>query len=222
MAKPKLKASPFVKWAGGKGQLLVQLQPYFPDTFQRYIEPFLGGGALFFHLQPKRAVLGDSNPELMEAYQVVRDQVEELMADLHRHASRTLDKEYYYQLRAVDPARLDPVARTARFIYLNKTCYNGLYRVNRRGRFNVPFGSYKRAPALYDAETLRNASLLLQGTDLRHTDFQEVMAAGRPGRLHLPGPSLRPPLGHGQLHRLHRGPLRAGGAGATGRGHPGG
>lgn len=182
----RLKAAPFVKWAGGKGQLLSQLQPLLPKDYQRYIEPFLGGGAVFFHLQPPSALLGDSNEELLQAFEVVRDQAEELMADLDAHqrglgVSLEERKEYYYRLRAVDPDTLTAVQRASRFICLNKTGYNGLYRVNRRGQFNVPFGRYKRAPRLYDPENLRNASLLLRRADLRCADFEATMAEAGPG-----------------------------------------
>lgn len=176
-----IQARPFVKWAGGKDRLLNQLQPYFPQSFERYIEPFLGGGAVFYFLRPARAILGDSNPELIEAYQVVRDQLEALMALLDQHAPYVRDRAYYYRLRATDPTRLSPVQRAARFIYLNRTCYNGLYRVNRRGQFNVPFGRYSRPPTLYDPENLRQVSALLQGADLRCTDFEETMAMAGPG-----------------------------------------
>ena len=172
---------PFVKWAGGKGQLLPHLQPFLPARFSRYVEPFLGGGAVFFHLKPERALLGDSNPELMEAFHVVQEDVQALIAALDRHAPHVLDRDYYYELRSAAPN--DPVARAARFIYLNKTCYNGLYRVNRQGAFNVPFGRYKRPPGLYDAENLLAASRLLQDADLHQQDFAETMASAGEGDL---------------------------------------
>lgn len=181
VATPVLEARPFVKWAGGKGQLLPYLQPYVPRSFRRYVEPFLGGGAVFFHLRPGKALLGDSTPELMEAYRVVKEEVEALMAALDRHAPHVLDSEYYYQLRAEHPTSV--VERAARFIYLNKTCYNGLYRVNRQGQFNVPFGRYKRPPSLYDAKNLRAVSELLSEAELRCVDFTETMAAAGPGDL---------------------------------------
>lgn len=173
-------ARPFVKWAGGKGQLLGPLEGFWPPGCQerRYIEPFLGGGAVYFHLAPAQALLGDANPDLLETWQVVRDQVEALIESLERHL---WDETYYYQLRAVDPAGLTPVDRASRFIYLNKTCYNGLYRVNRRGQFNVPFGRYKTKPQIYDADNLRAASALLRSAELRLADFDATMAKAGAG-----------------------------------------
>ncbi|MGD8625679.1 MAG: DNA adenine methylase, partial [Anaerolineae bacterium] len=134
-----MKASPFVKWAGGKGQLLSQFEPYFPARFAGYVEPFLGGGAVFFHLYNrgrlagKKVVLLDRLEELINCYRVVRDRPEALIAELRRHEPHKLDEDYYYRLRAWDRqpdyARRGPVARAARFIFMNRTCYNGLYRV---------------------------------------------------------------------------------------------
>lgn len=175
---PRLRAHPFIKWAGGKGQLLPQLQAFFPVRYNRYLEPFLGGGAIFFHLQPPRALLSDSNPELMGAYEVVRGDVETLIADLDQHVWA---HDYYYELRAKDPAQLTPVARASRFIYLNKTGYNGLYRVNRQGQFNVPFGRHPREPSLYDRENLLAVSALLQRAELRCCDFADAMGEAGPG-----------------------------------------
>jgi len=177
---PRLKASPFVKWAGGKSQLLAHLQPLFPSKYRRFFEPFLGGGAVFFSLQPEQAVLGDANRDLVETYLVVRDRVEDLIADLQRHE---WSKDYYYALRAVATLSLDPVQRASRFIFLNKTGYNGLYRVNRQGQFNVPFGRYKHAPRVYDPEILRNDSVLLQraAKQVRCQDFEAAMAEAGTG-----------------------------------------
>src|SRR5712692_10950432 len=117
-AEGRLAASPFVKWAGGKGQLLSQLEPFFPPpgSYRRYFEPFLGGGAVFFHLQPPRAVLSDLNDELINAYEVIKTTIDELMESLDRHPST---EDHYYQVRSVDPNELDLVARASRFIYLN-------------------------------------------------------------------------------------------------------
>jgi len=167
-----------VKWAGGKSQLLAALEHHWPRRFERYFEPFLGGGAVYFHLAPGHALLTDANTELIETWTVVRDQVEELIESLERHI---WDEGYYYALRAADASALSPVDRASRFIYLNKTCYNGLYRVNRSGQFNVPFGRYKKAPSIYDAENLRAASVLLQAAELRVADFQATMAEAGPG-----------------------------------------
>ncbi len=189
---PRLRASPFVKWAGGKSQLLAHLQPLFPRKYRRFFEPFLGGGAVFFFLQPEQAagpegaVLGDANRDLVETYHVVRDRVEDLIADLQRHQ---WSKEYYYALRAVETETLSPVERASRFIFLNKTGYNGLYRVNRQGQFNVPFGRYKQAPRVCDPEILRNDSLLLQRAEVRCQDFEAAMAeAGRGDFVYLDPP----------------------------------
>lgn len=172
---------PFIKWAGGKRDLIAQYQPYFPrrDRIQRYFEPFLGGGAIFFALQVHPAFLFDTNPWLIETYQVVRDQVEKLIVALQHHQN---DKEYYYTIRAQDPHELSSVARAARFIYLNRTCYNGLYRVNSRGQFNVPFGRYKN-PIICDTKNLRAASEVLQGTQLEIADFEKAATLAGPGDL---------------------------------------
>lgn len=172
------RARPFVKWAGGKSQLLAALEHHWPATFGRYVEPFLGGGAVFFHLAPEEALLSDANAELIETWTVVRDQVDALIASLERHI---WDESYFYELRAADATVLTPVERASRFIYLNKTCYNGLYRVNRSGQFNVPFGRYKKAPSIYDAENLCAASALLQSADLRVADFEVTMAEAGAG-----------------------------------------
>src|SRR5688500_8386741 len=115
-------ASPFLKWAGGKARLLREVGRVLPTGFQRYIEPFVGGGAPFFHIRPRLAVLGDANWELMETYRVVRDDVARLMAELDTHV---WNADYYYELRASDPSSLPPLKVASRFIFLNKTCYNG-------------------------------------------------------------------------------------------------
>ena len=162
-------ASPFLKWAGGKTQLLPALLKNIPTQFGTYIEPFVGGGALFFELQPAKAILADSNPELINCYIVVRDNVEDLVTVLSAYP---YSEEFYYKLRAEVPG--DAILRAARIIYLNRTCYNGLYRVNKRGQFNVPFGSYKN-PIICDAERLRAASYTLTNTELFCADYQETL-----------------------------------------------
>lgn len=171
------KARPFLKWAGGKGQLLDSFSPYFPADFGTYFEPFLGSGAVFFHLRPPRAVLSDAVEGLIETYAVVRDNPDELIASLKSHRN---EKTYYYQVRALDPEKLAPIERASRFIYLNRTCYNGLYRVNREGKFNVPFGKYKN-PRICDEEGLRAVSEALRGAELKVGDFEEVLEQARSG-----------------------------------------
>lgn len=196
-----MKASPFVKWAGGKGQLLTQLDPYFPPRFGRYVEPFVGGGAVFFHLYSrglldgKEVVLIDRLAELIDCYRVVRDSVDDLIAALAQHETLKSDKEYYYHVRAwdrqADYAQRSDVERAARFIYLNRTCYNGLYRVNRKGQFNVPFGRY-RNPTVCAADRLRATSRALQGVTLVAADFGRCDQFARAGDLVYFDPPYHP------------------------------
>ncbi|MFQ5896296.1 MAG: DNA adenine methylase, partial [Nitrospinota bacterium] len=157
--------------------MLPQLEPSFPTRFHAYHEPFLGGGAVFFHLRPRRAFLSDSNAELIGCYRTVRDRVEELIRALSRHR---YEREHFYEVRSQAPESLDEVERAARFIFLNKSCYNGLYRVNRRGLFNVPFGRYAK-PTLCDARGLRTASRALRGVTLFAEDFEGCLPRVRPG-----------------------------------------
>jgi DNA adenine methylase len=167
-------ARPFLKWAGGKSRLIPSYAPFLPsrDTIRRYIEPFIGSAALFFHLQPVRARLADCNRKLIEVYEVVRDDVDGLIDALRPHRN---DRDYYYRVRDLDPRTLDKIERAARIIYMNKTCYNGLYRENQRGEFNVPFGRYKR-PRICDEARLRAASRALQGVELCAVDFADAVA----------------------------------------------
>lgn len=181
---PDGRGGPFLKWAGGKRQLLPALLARTPDLKRaRYHEPFVGGGALFFALRErsrlgqKGARLSDINAELINAYLVVRDRVEPLIRVLGGHRN---DEQYFYAVRAQDPQRLDPVERAARLIYLNKTCFNGLFRENQRGAFNVPFGYYAR-PRLCPADTLRQASRALAGVTIEHAPFETVVPWARPG-----------------------------------------
>jgi DNA adenine methylase len=162
--------------AGGKRSMLRYLLPLVPPNFGTYYEPFVGGGAMFFGLYPERAVLSDSNAELINAYTVVRDDVGALITELGKHR---YEEAYYYAIRAKDPGRLPPAE--ARIIFLNRTCFNGLYqvcislyRVNRRGEFNVPFGEYTN-PVICDAENLRACSTALEGVTIECTFFQTVL-----------------------------------------------
>lgn len=169
---PPQRTKPFLKWAGGKSKLLGELIPRMPKQFGRYVEPMLGGGALFFALRPAKSLLLDVNPELINCYRVVQRDVEELIQDLGHHR---YEQRYYYALRDAD-RQFDflswtAVARASRTIYLNKTCFNGLYRVNSRGNFNVPYGRYTN-PTLVAPETLRACSLALKGAALRCSSFE--------------------------------------------------
>lgn len=167
-------ARPFLKWAGGKGRLIEQYRPYFPAEFRRYYEPFLGGGALFFHLvhRCQGSVLADINPELVNVYQCVRDQVEPLIHLLERHRQHH-SHSHYYTTRAQTDLR-SPLHRAARLIYLNKTCFNGLYRENSKGYFNVPMGRYKN-PKICDREGLRLAAAALQHTTVVCEPFERIL-----------------------------------------------
>lgn len=181
-------ARPFVKWAGGKGQLLPELTKRLPRSFRRYHEPFAGGGALFFHLYSTGrlrhgAVLSDYNPELILCYKVVRDDVEALIAALQEHAKHRHDSEYFLQIRKWDRQpgfeQRDPVERAARTLFLNRTCYNGLYRLNNKGQFNAPFGYYKN-PQIVDPDNLRAASAALRDVELHVGDFEAAAALAEP------------------------------------------
>jgi DNA adenine methylase len=171
------RSRPFLKWAGGKGQLLEQLRPLLPRRFRRYFEPFAGGAALFFSLRPRQALLADVNAELIDCYVAARDEVDALIEALGRYRYATED---YYRTRAIDRTSLPLAERAARTIYLNKTGYNGLYRVNRAGKFNVPMGRYSN-PLVCDAANLRACSKALEGVDLRVADFEEVAGRAKPG-----------------------------------------
>lgn len=151
---------PFLKWAGGKRQLLPSILAVAPERYGAFYEPFVGGGAVFFALQPERAVINDTNAELINCYEVVRDAVGALIAALEEHRACS-SPEHYYAVRAWDRApefcQRPCVERAARLIYLNKSCYNGLFRVNTRGQFNVPYGRHAH-PGQFDAEVLRAVS----------------------------------------------------------------
>lgn len=174
---------PFLKWAGGKSRLLSQFAPLFPTGFARYIEPFVGSGAVFFNLwQQDRlhsVALWDHNAELINCYTVVRDATDDLIERLAAHAARH-DKDYYYAVRALRLETLGPAARAARTIYLNKTCFNGLFRVNRKGEFNVPMGRYAN-PHILDRDNLLAAARALRDVDIDARDFRTLPAVARAG-----------------------------------------
>src|SRR5437016_6139383 len=170
-------ATPFVKWAGGKTSLLPELLKHVPGRLRRYHEPFVGGGALFFAVAPRRATLSDANGELVHCWRQVRDDVHGVLDALAGHV---YERSRFEAVRALDPLRLSAAERAARFIYLNKTCFNGLWRVNRAGRFNVPIGRYKN-PRFHDPTSLIGASHALRGVEIEHAPFEESLARTSPG-----------------------------------------
>lgn len=173
----KKSITPVLKWVGGKRQLFGEIKKYIPE-FKTYYEPFLGGGAVFFGLQPERAVVNDINASLMCVYRVIRDHTEELIEVLKHHKN---EAEYFYKIRNWDRDKQafkqkSSVEKAARIIYLNKTCYNGLFRVNRAGEFNAPFGRYKNPNIVNEEAVLAMGSYLRQpGITLMNTDFEEAL-----------------------------------------------
>ena len=174
----RLSVKPILKWAGGKTQLITHLLPHVPERFGTYIEPFFGGGAVFFTLQPERAIISDSNPELVNLYRQVATAVDSVIHCLKRYRNTRDD---FYAVRAQNWQMLDPEEAAARMIYLNRTCFNGLYRVNRKGDFNVPYGRYSN-PRICDEANLRAASALLKRADIFCGDFSLVLdECAKPG-----------------------------------------
>ncbi len=178
MRKNKL-VMPVVKWVGGKRQLLPTLTPLLPDRFTTYCEPFLGGGAMLFWRQPQRAIVNDVNSDLIHMYETIRDNVEGLILELEKHKN---ESAHFYEVRDWDRNRekyaaLSSIEKAARIIYLNKTCYNGLFRVNNAGEFNTPFGNYKN-PNIVNAPTLRAVSSYFQKAEITFLcrDYTEVLA----------------------------------------------
>jgi len=182
--KRSVKAKPFLKWAGGKKQIIAHIEKIVKDiSYNKYFEPFLGGGAVFFHLNPKKAFLNDINKELINAYEQVRDDFQKLVEilDKHKEGHLKFGKDYYYQVRSLDRSydykSMDSVEKAGRFIYLNKTCYNGLYRVNQNGEFNTPIGKYKTIN-LYDYNNLKLVSNILQDKEnikISMEDFRDAV-----------------------------------------------
>lgn len=178
------KPKPFVRWVGGKRQLLAQfrLRNLFPPELfdplkNTYHEPFVGGGAVFFDLLPKNAILSDLNKELVTTYNIIKSDVDGLIKSLKKHK---ISKDYFLKIRAKDISKLSDVEIASRFIYLNRTCFNGLYRVNRSGQFNVPFGKNKN-PLICDEVNLRHVSEALQNVTIKHQDYKEVLKKAKKG-----------------------------------------
>ena len=164
-------AKPILKWAGGKTQMLGDLLPKVPSSYGRYIEPFFGGGAMFFALQPEQAVIADSNPELINLYRQVANHVDDVICQLKKYENT---QEMFYAVRGQDWTMLPEAEAAARTIFLNKTCFNGLYRVNKKGQFNVPFGKYKN-PKICDEEGLKAASTALKKAEIVCGDYLLVL-----------------------------------------------
>lgn len=174
-----VQARPFLKWAGGKTQLLPHIFARFPATFRRYHEPFLGGGAVFFSLQPKVGLLSDVNEDLVATYKAIQNNVEDVIQALHEHSA---DETHYYEVRAQQSANLGVIQGAARTIFLNRTCFNGLYRVNRKGQFNVPYGRYDN-PTICNSDNLRAVSAALASADIRHSSAFDIGPRVRRGDL---------------------------------------
>lgn len=179
MAKNNKLVAPFLKWVGGKRQLMPSIVDRLPENIKdyKYIEPFIGGGAVFFNLQPKNAVINDYNEELINVYQVIKDNLDELIIDLKKHKN---EAEYFYSIRSLDRngefKKLSAVQRASRVIFLNKTCFNGLYRVNNAGEFNSPFGRYKN-PNIVNEPTLKAVNKFLNNNniEINSGDYSEIL-----------------------------------------------
>lgn len=180
-----LLVSPILKWVGGKRQLLPEIMPMIEKKCSTYVEPFVGGGAVFFELQPKKAIINDYNDELVNVYNMVRDNCEELVIALKEHEKNN-SSDYFYDIRALDREptynEMLNVERAARIIYLNKTCYNGLYRVNAAGQFNSPYGRYKN-PNIVNEKVLKAISKYLQTNDIKilNSDYKDALKGLRKG-----------------------------------------
>lgn len=172
----KISLTPFLKWAGGKRWFVQRHSDLLPKTFNRYIEPFLGGGSVYFHLQPDKALLGDTNPDLIAAYRCIKQNWKGVVKSLQHH-DRNHSGDHYYAVREKRPK--EDVPRASRMIYLNRTCFNGIYRVNLRGEFNVPRGT--KDAVLLDTDRFDEMSKLLAGADIRVADFEQLIDEAKAG-----------------------------------------
>lgn len=166
----KSTIKPFLKWAGGKRWFVKKHSDLFPEQYNRYIEPFLGSGAVFFHLQPQNAILGDLSTDLIGTYQAIKDDWRLVYRYLKEHR-KNHSKDYYYKVRS--SMLTSPASKAAKFIYLNRTCWNGLYRVNLKGQFNVPIGTSDSV--IFQDDDFEEISLLLQNVNLQATDFEYLL-----------------------------------------------
>ena len=183
-----LKGKPFVKWAGGKRQVMNEIKKYIPENYNTYYEPFVGGGAVFFELAPKKAVLNDYNKELMNVFECIKDEIKfEKMCNELNHHEANHSEEYYYDIRNVDRDknkfnRIADYKRAARTIYLNNACFNGLYRVNSKNEFNVPYGKKDKVNT-YEGQNLGIVHCILNFNDIEliSTDFEEAVKNAKKG-----------------------------------------
>lgn len=175
----RLAPKPFVKWAGGKRQLIDILLENVPKKYSTFFEPFIGGGALFFALHPPKAIVSDINSELINAYIIIKDNVDKLIKSLKKYKN---DEDAFYKERGLNPKEITVLKRASRFLYLNKTCYNGLYRENSKGQFNTPFGHYKN-PRIVDEENLRAVAEYLNCSDIQilNQDYKQTASLARKG-----------------------------------------
>lgn len=183
--KKNILVSPVVKWVGGKRQLLPDIEPFIPKKLSTYVEPFIGGAALLFHLQPSKAIINDYNSELMNVYSVIKENPDELISALEKHRDNN-SEDYYYETRVLDRTEeydtLSNVDKAARILYLNKTGYNGLFRVNQAGQFNVPYGKYKN-PAIVNDVTIKAVSSYFNSSNIKFLtgDYKQALKGLRKG-----------------------------------------
>lgn len=178
-----MELKPILKWVGGKRQLLSEIKKHIPSNYNTYIEPFFGGGAVLFEIQPKKAIINDINIELVNMYKTVKTNSEDLIKKLEKY---TNDEEKYYEIRNLDRnenyKKLSNIDRASRMIYLNRTCFNGLYRVNSKGQNNVPYGKYKN-PTICDKSNIKNISKYFNENDIeiKNLDFEKLLKLAQPG-----------------------------------------
>jgi DNA adenine methylase len=197
--KSSIHARPVLKWAGGKQALAERLITFFPDDFSRYYEPFIGGASVLLALRPRRAVIADLNDWLLDTYSAIRAD----HARVGKHLNgRVNTKEEYERLRQIQPGSLDLFERAAHLIYLNKTCFRGLFRVNRQGHFNVPYGAYERR--LYDPENLEAVASCLRDVEIRHTSFEHTLADATPDDFIYMDPPYHKQGGYADFDRYTR------------------
>ena len=183
--KKNILVSPVLKWVGGKRQLISDIEPLIPKSISTYVEPFVGGGAVLIHLQPKKAIINDYNQELMNVYQVIKDKPNELIEVLQEHKGLN-SEDYFYEIRSLDRSEnyenMTDVEKAGRVIYLNKTCFNGLFRVNRAGFFNTPYGKYKN-PSIVNEVTIKAVSNYFNSAKIKFLtgDYKEALRRLRRG-----------------------------------------